>query len=62
MLRVSQAPGTGRTRVAQRPAADAAPARSAHPLRTIAVDIVAPIGLYYGILADNRQSTSPARP
>ncbi len=51
MLRVSQAPGTGRTLVAQRLATDAAPARSAHPLRTMAMDIVAPIGLYYGIRA-----------
>jgi hypothetical protein len=33
------------------PAPAAAPARRAHPLRTMAVDIVAPIALYYGIRA-----------
>jgi hypothetical protein len=34
-----------------RPAATRTPARRAHPLRTMVVDIVAPIGLYYGIRA-----------
>ncbi len=38
MLDVPQAPATGQ-------------ARSTHPLRTMALDIAAPIGLYYGIRA-----------
>ena len=33
------------------PAPVAAPARRAHPLRTMAVDVAAPIALYYGIRA-----------
>ncbi|MGH3194920.1 MAG: VC0807 family protein [Streptosporangiaceae bacterium] len=51
MPRVSQAPDPGHDRVAQRPAPTAPSRRSAHPLRTMVVDIVAPIGLYYGIRA-----------
>jgi len=58
-MRVSLAPDNGEA--LQRPPAAATPAtatrapgtpaRGAHPLRTMAVDILAPIGLYYGIRA-----------
>jgi hypothetical protein len=50
MISVSQAPDPGRDSVAERPSS-APPNRGAHPLRTVVVDIAAPIGLYYGIRA-----------
>jgi hypothetical protein len=50
MTRVSQASGRGQDQVGQRQA-PVVPPRRTHPLRTMVVDIVAPIGLYYGIRA-----------
>jgi hypothetical protein len=48
-MRVSLAPDNGEA--LRRPPATGQPAHRAHPLRTMAVDIVAPIGLYYAIRA-----------
>ena len=50
MTRVSQASGADHGQVGQRPA-PVMPPRRTHPLRTMVIDIVAPIGLYYGIRA-----------
>ena len=50
MTRVSQASGADHGQVGQRPA-PVTPPRRTHPLRTMVIDIVAPIGLYYGIRA-----------
>ena len=48
-MRVLLAPDNGEA--LQRPPATRAPAHRAQPLRTMAVDILVPIGLYYGIRA-----------